>query len=89
MYNTKSSNNASKGENKTQSKKRDNKITMNENALNNYNTTNNNVNTNFNSYNITSNLHKDCNTLSPLNSDCPAGIIYSPNCENFQKRKNA
>lgn len=48
-----------------------------------------NTNTNNNNYYATQNLHRDSNTLSPLNMDSPAGIIYSPNCEHFQKRKNA
>ena len=38
---------------------------------------------------ITSTLHKDTNTLSPLNNNAAAGVVYSPNCENFQKRKIA
>jgi hypothetical protein len=60
------------------------KISLNEESNFNYN---HNTNSNYNS--TTKNLHKDTNTLSPLNKDNPAGILYSPNCENFQKRTNA
>lgn len=61
----------------------------NKNSYNDENTHTNNINTNYNNNYVTSNIHRNLNTLSPLNNDSPAGIIYSPNCENFQKRKNA
>ena len=60
-----------------------------ENNTNMLSNTNNNIVTNNNHFHLTSQLHKDTNTLSPVNNDTPAGIIYSQNCDNFQKRKNA
>ena len=65
------------------------KSTKNKISLQNDENNFSNTNTNYYNNNVTSNLHRDNNTLSPLNGDTPAGIIYSQNCDNFQKRKNA
>ena len=46
-------------------------------------------NASINEDHFSNTLHPDKNTFSPQNKNNPAGIVYSQNCENFQKRQIA